>query len=245
MPPVLVPRPRQLASPVRPNFSLPIIGPSCPRKERYETVPYSWRQTTRIYADRAALSSPIAIIAVLIALLLPAVQSAREAARRAQCLNNLKQLALAAANYENSNGVYPPSNIYQNHGNSQFGFSHWVAMSSFLEQSNIFNSANFSSPWSPANVTVGSVSLSVLICPSDPSAGQTTTMGTMIGTSPLGAVYFPYPWNIPAPARPHSNRAIVSTRATPAPGIPTASSSTSPTAPWSRPTRTSAPTSSA
>ena len=115
----------------------------------------------------------IAIIAVLIALLLPAVQAAREAARRSQCVNNLKQLALAAANYEGTNGAYMQGfgvNWYPAWGQHWVGPGSFLAMSPFFEQGAIFNSANFSVGFFyPDNNTVFAQGISSLWCPSDGS----------------------------------------------------------------------------
>ncbi len=120
----------------------------------------------------------ISIIAVLIALLLPAVQSAREAARRIQCTNNLKQLALAAANYEGSNGTFPngrnlincicPTCSNPSVGTDCDGWSHWARLLPFIEQTTTYNSINFSNTaYSSGNSTAEQVGLTTLWCPSD------------------------------------------------------------------------------
>ncbi len=115
----------------------------------------------------------ISIIGVLIALLLPAVQAAREAARRTQCVNNLKQMGLALVNYHDSMGAFPMSYA------SKFAFIDgqtdvangwaWSAMVlPQMEQSTTYSSINFSQPVeSPANSTVARSQVGAYLCPSD------------------------------------------------------------------------------
>ncbi len=115
----------------------------------------------------------IVIIATLVALLLPAVQSAQEAARRFQCANNLKQIVLALHNYESASGSFPMGFCWQSY-NDGWGYTdaagELVRLTQFIEQSAIYNAMNFSIPiYYNANTTVCGTGLSVLWCPSDGS----------------------------------------------------------------------------
>src|SRR5947208_5667280 len=87
----------------------------------------------------------IAIIAILIGLLLPAVQKVREAAARTQCANNLKQIALAAHNYEGGHGKFPTgarASVTVN-GVPTLGTNVWVELLPYFEQDNLYRKWDF------------------------------------------------------------------------------------------------------
>jgi prepilin-type N-terminal cleavage/methylation domain-containing protein/prepilin-type processing-associated H-X9-DG protein len=142
----------------------------------------------------------IAIIGVLVALLLPAVQAAREAARRAQCVNNLKQIGIALHNYHSSNDSFPMGSTQQLYDNAastdMYSWNDWsihAQMLGYLEQNPIYNAINFNFP--PVASTLGGAAANTILlvriisflCPSDGNAGQSWTnsyvgsMGTSIG----------------------------------------------------------------
>ena len=116
----------------------------------------------------------IAIISVLIALLLPAVQQAREAARRSQCINNQKQLGLALHNYHDTFNVFPPGWIGVQGGRPNTegpsGFAWGSHLLPNLDQAPLYNQINFkASLLDPSNDIARKTVLSVFRCPSDPS----------------------------------------------------------------------------
>lgn len=137
----------------------------------------------------------IAIIGVLIALLLPAVQSAREAARRAQCTNNLKQIGLALHNYHSTHDAFPmlgsiPSTGFAGNSTSNgHGPSVLVFLLNNLEQTALNNAFNFTwanvtccAPNTVANATVINTQVSAYLCPSDPGQ-RIFAMGTNYAAS--------------------------------------------------------------
>lgn len=112
----------------------------------------------------------IAIIGILIALLLPAVQAAREAARRSQCTNNLKQIGLALQNYNDQNKTFPFGVRVQG-----WGPSFYVGLLPFIEQTALYQKYDMNGPnngylGGNANVlaAVGNIQIQGLTCPSSP-----------------------------------------------------------------------------
>jgi len=138
----------------------------------------------------------IAIIAILVSLLFPAVQQAREAARRTQCRNNLKQLGLALHNYADAFKAFPPGRIVYvspgddgttgANGNATTGrgdcFSAFAQLLPQLDQGPLYSQINFNSgPDTAANDQIVGVQPPVLLCPSDMGTRALTQNSIFVG----------------------------------------------------------------
>lgn len=132
----------------------------------------------------------IAIIGILVALLLPAVQAAREAARRISCQNNLKQVGLALHNYHDALRMFPPSSVWGHN---------WVPfLLPYVEQENLYEQYRWDVRWDHAlNQPVVNTELSVMRCASAPTgsrridrlpSGRTAMAGDYAPTSGVSPV---------------------------------------------------------
>ena len=112
----------------------------------------------------------MAIIAILVGLLLPAVQKVREAAARMSCSNNLKQMALAMHSYHDANNKLPPAR-------DDMEFSAHVYLLPYIEQQNVCMMMNMMMPWDDmSNSMVAATRIKTFICPSDPQSNSVPAM---------------------------------------------------------------------
>src|SRR5215471_14877212 len=118
----------------------------------------------------------IAIIAILIGLLLPAVQKVRDAAARMKCSNNLKQIGLGLHNYESTNRYFPPA--YSVLAPTPSSTSWGVYLLPYIEQDNLYKQYNLTGAiGSAANQAVVSTPLKIFQCPAAPNSDRLYTDG--------------------------------------------------------------------
>jgi prepilin-type processing-associated H-X9-DG protein len=122
---------------------------------------------------------------ILVALLLPAVQAAREAARRAACTNNLRQIYMAMEAYHVQNGHYPPAFVADKDGKPMHSWR--VLLLPYLGEQGLYNQYDMNQPWdSPHNMALVSLMPSVYCCPSDgPATAGITSYAMLVGPNAI------------------------------------------------------------
>jgi prepilin-type N-terminal cleavage/methylation domain-containing protein/prepilin-type processing-associated H-X9-DG protein len=147
----------------------------------------------------------IAIVGILIALLLPAIQAARESARSSQCKNNVRQIGIALQNFESGRGVFPPGYVSQpenpamgpvdpDFNDAGPGWGWLTFLLPYVEQVSLYKSLDMTrTAWDPANAVAVQSTMDTYRCPSDnfgQNPNQTPTMNvTDTGQQPMGVVF--------------------------------------------------------
>ena len=144
--------------------------------DRVEALNPRWLRAARLQGFTLVESLiVVAIIGILIALLLPAVQASREAARSMRCRGNLKQLALALHNYHDVHKTFPPGVQFDYNDDPGYSDNHrpnWaILLLPFIEESNTYNRFNFKNSISHTNNrTARGTSIPLFLCPTDPGS---------------------------------------------------------------------------
>ncbi len=133
----------------------------------------------------------IAIIGILIAMLLPAVQSVREAARRTACMNNLRQVGLATISFHDARGAFPPARtatsnqvlpIFIRNGPESW----FVHILPFIEQNNLYKQWNFNSRYEYQATGVVSTPVGTFLCPSRHTIDDANAPDSFVISGPGG-----------------------------------------------------------
>jgi type II secretory pathway pseudopilin PulG len=139
------------------------------------------RSTSNTILIILAVSVPVVLFCggILVALLLPAIQAAREAARRAQCSNNLRQIGFAMQQYRDKNGHYPPAYVADKNGKPMHSWR--VLLLPYLGEQALYDQYDMNQPWdSPHNMALANRIPDVYRCPSDSTSSNSITCYAML-----------------------------------------------------------------
>jgi prepilin-type processing-associated H-X9-DG protein len=146
-----------------PDFIGPILKPQ--RKPRFRLIRFL---------------GVIGIVLLLVALFLPAMRSSREAAKRSQCVNNLKQITLALHNYNEAYGAFPPAYTVDRYGRPLHSWRTLILP--YIEASPLYSTIDLTKPWNdPANARAYQTPVAVFHCPSVSGPSTLTTYLAVVG----------------------------------------------------------------